>query len=277
MGKKEDPQSSDKEQYFADSSIPVLTVHRITHDLNNLVCGILGLCEAAASGRNEPRRQDKPRPREFSSMDSGSKKDETSELFEIEWAARQAALLLQQLADLCKEKESAARIVYPGEVISSSAGVLKRMLGEEVHFDFEIRENGYPVRMEPGRLEQVVLNLVLNARDATPRGGVVSLKLENLPADQVPDVCFSSREFNGDSIFVKIEVKDNGHGVLSHHRERIFEPYFTTKYGKNSSGLGLSTVKKIVEEAGGRIDLKSGPKSGTVFSIYLPVVKQITQ
>lgn len=300
MGKREIPGKRDLTQdanrESDDHPVPGLVVRRIAHDLNNLIGGIMGLCELINSRQRvflskELSHNDERSDgglglnlgADFSNSDVQIQQNQEyldagyRDMEEIEWAAQQAALLLQQLSCLCSQDVPELEVIYPCDVLLSTVSMLRRMLGDDVQLDSDIKGIGCPVLMRPGCLEQVVLNLVLNARDASPPRGVVKVKVECLAWNEVleiTDLLPKSSSHRPPTRFIKIEVRDHGKGIPTETREKIFEPYFTTKNKKIGSGLGLTTVKEIVEDAGGFISVLSGIGRGTSFSIYLPVLEK---
>lgn len=148
--------------------------------------------------------------------------------------------------------------------------MLRRVLGEDKVFVMELAEDLGWVRADPGQLEQVLLNLALNARDAMPTGGTFTIgtRHEALPSQ---DGGLSGEELPPGS-YVRIMVSDTGHGMDAATRARVFEPFFTTKPVGQGSGLGLATVFGILRQSGGTVRLRSAPGEGTTFSLYLPQI-----
>ena len=270
----EELQSVAFSQTAALSTVPALLVQRIVHDLNNLVTGILGLCELGLSktkgGDSESVALECAGVERGGGDEGGFGFGEEFE--EIEWAAQQAAVLLQHLQGLCGDPEAQREQIYPKDAVLATLALLRRMLGDEVRLESEILEDSCPVFMKPGQLEQVLLNLVLNARDASPAGGRVKVTLESLPREFVSSIPVKRAQGREVSSVLMIQVADEGGGVSPQNRQRIFEPYFTTKKKSGGSGLGLATVKDIVEAAGGGVSVESGQRGGAVFRVFLPVV-----
>ncbi len=219
----------------------------IAHDFNNLLTAIGGSAEAALS-----REPDGPVAQELQQvMDS---------------AARGAALVRQLLA-FARQQALRPRVVELNASVGAMAGLLRRLLGSRVRLNVELDQPGRRVRIDPTQLDQVVMNLALNARDAMPHGGdlriatshTVVLQPEPLGHDELPP-----------GRYVTLEVGDTGGGIPPDLLPRIFEPFFTTRREQGGSGLGLSTVHGIVRQSGGFIAAKSRLGEGTTFRIWLP-------
>jgi CheY-like chemotaxis protein len=158
-----------------------------------------------------------------------------------------------------------------GQLIGRSGRLLKRLIGEHIALTVEVAPGIPAVEADPVQIEQVLMNLAINARDAMPSGGSLHLTLARSTADKA----FADRHppmIPGE--FVRLQVTDTGCGMSESTRERAFEPFFTTK-GLQGTGLGLSTVYGIVKQSGGYIWVTSEPGQGTTFSIYLPVTTAI--
>jgi two-component system cell cycle sensor histidine kinase/response regulator CckA len=219
----------------------------IAHDFNNLLTAIGGSAEAALS-----REPDGPAAQDLQQiMDS---------------AARGAALVRQLLA-FARQQALRPRVVELNASVGAMAGLLRRLLGSRVRLNVELDQPGRRVRIDPTQLDQVVMNLALNARDAMPDGGdlriatshTVVLQPEPLGHDELPP-----------GRYVTLEVGDTGGGIPPDLLPRIFEPFFTTRREQGGSGLGLSTVHGIVRQSGGFIAARSRLGEGTTFRIWLP-------
>src|SRR5262249_10840469 len=144
-------------------------------------------------------------------------------------------------------------------VVREADGLLRRVLGEDIDLKTALDHRLPRILADPGQVEQIIINLAVNARDAMPNGGELRLDtawLEDTGTDEPP---------------VLLEVRDTGHGMDEATRERIFEPFFTTKDVGKGTGLGLATVHGIVEQSGGRIEVESELGRGTAFRVYFPV------
>jgi len=204
----------------------------VAHDFNNLLTVING--NAAVLRGKLPR-------------------GETTLADEIIRAGEQAAALTRQLLTFSRKGVITPKILYPNETIEAVTKMLARLVGERVELATDLDESVGTVKVDPGLLEQALLNLAVNARDAMPHGGKLTLRTRALPRH------------------VRIEVADTGIGMDSVTRARIFEPFFTTKPAGEGTGLGLATVKSIVEQAGGTIAVQSEPGRGASFAIELPL------
>ncbi|MBI2682048.1 MAG: PAS domain-containing protein [Acidobacteriales bacterium] len=223
----------------------------VAHDFNNLLTVIKGysqlLLETATDGNTKEGMQ------------------------EIDAAADRAAALTRQLLAFSRQQVLQPRIVDLNTVIRGMEKMLKRLIGEDVECRLRFADGLHPVLADPTQIEQVVMNLAVNARDAMPRGGVLRIQTANTEIGQSAG--------NGDSeiapgSFVLLRVEDTGMGMDAATQAKVFEPFFTTKPQGKGTGLGLSTVYGIVKQSGGTIEFQSKVGEGTVFQIHLPVAKE---
>jgi len=147
---------------------------------------------------------------------------------------------------------------------------LRRLIGEDVEIAIELAENLHPVRADRGQLEQVILNLAVNARDAMPNGGRLTISTGNVEVEAPAAVALDTSAAPGPHAM--LTVADTGHGMDAATRSHVFEPFFTTKEPGKGTGLGLSTVYGIVAQSGGHIGVDSALGAGSAFSVYLPAV-----
>ena len=184
------------------------------------------------------------------------------DLAQVKGAASRATQLTRQLLAFSRGDGSGARDVDVNAVVSELEAMLRRLIGADIRLETTLDPMLPRVHADPGRIEQVVMNLVLNARDALPSGGRIMIETAGT---RTPP-----QQANGTRSGVTITVRDDGIGMDAATRARIFEPFFTTKEATRGTGLGLATVYGIVEQSGGRIDVASEPGTGTTFSIWLP-------
>jgi signal transduction histidine kinase len=220
----------------------------VAHDFNNLLSVILSYSELIL---RDLKPQD---PLRF-------------EVDEIRKAATRAAGLTKQLLLLSRQRLVEPKVIDPRELLMSMHGMLERIVGEDVDLVLVTPKSVGRVRADASHLEQVVLNLVVNARDAMPRGGKLTIET----ASAVLDENYVASHFPTKAgVYVMIAVSDTGIGIPRELQPRIFEPFFTTKEHGKGTGLGLSTVFGIVQQSGGSIWVYSEPGQGTTFKVYLP-------
>jgi PAS domain S-box-containing protein len=222
----------------------------VAHDFNNLLSVILSYSEMMQS--------------------SIPKEDELhGEVIEIRKAAQRAADLTRQLLAFSRQQVLAPKITDLNQTLASMDKMLTRIIGEHIEVRTRQSQGLGMVKVDPGQIEQVVMNLVVNARDAMPKGGTITLETANVELDQS-----YADEHVGVTAgpHVMVAVTDTGTGMDKKTQERIFEPFFTTKETGKGTGLGLSTVFGIVKQSGGHIWVYSEVGVGTTFKIYFPRV-----
>jgi signal transduction histidine kinase/CheY-like chemotaxis protein len=221
----------------------------IAHDFNNLLMVIRSYAEL---GRRQAAVGD-------------ARVDD--KLVEIDRAADRASDLVRQLLAFGRRQELHPEIVDVNRLVSGLEGMLGRLLGDDVELAVDLAADDVTTRVDPALLEQVIVNLAVNARDAMPRGGRLEIATRVAAAGSS----------DGDPV-VELEVRDDGVGIDPTIRDRIFEPYFTTKEMEKGTGLGLATVYGIVQQSGGTIDVESRLGRGSVFTVRFPrVAKPATQ
>jgi len=174
--------------------------------------------------------------------------------------------LTRQLLAFSRKQVLQPQVLDLGETLVGMQRMLRRLLGEDVQLSVCASECLGRVYADPGQIEQVIMNLAVNARDAMPEGGSLSIELSNVELD-----CRSAARLGvARGAWTRMSVADTGCGMDEATLGRIFEPFFTTKEEGRGTGLGLSTVYGIVEQSGGRITVRSAPGEGTSFDVYLP-------
>lgn len=224
----------------------------IAHDFNNLLQAILGYADLI--------RIKKPDAQQWA-----------KELDEIVHAARRGSDLVRQLLTFSRKIDSRLRPVDLNHEILKVKGILERTIFKMISIELSLAPQLKTINADPSQLEQVLINLAVNARDAMPGGGRLSIRTENVTLDET--FC-SARLHMKPGEYVLLSVADSGHGMDQKTMERIFEPFFTTKETGRGTGLGLPMVYGIIKNHGGFILCDSNLGRGTVFSIYLPVLKR---
>ncbi|MDE3155423.1 MAG: PAS domain S-box protein [Acidobacteriota bacterium] len=222
----------------------------IAHDFNNLLTAIAGNVELL----REERKAAPPAGAE--------------ELDAIAEAARSAADLTRQLLAFSRKQLLRPQIIDLNDVVLRAGRLLKRLLGEDIELVTSLDVPLAPVHADPGQMEQVVLNLCVNARDAMPEGGTLTIESRNVDLDAAYAV---RHEEVTPGPHVMLAVRDTGVGMTPDVQAHLFEPFFTTKETGKGTGLGLATVFGIVAQSGGTIWVYSEPGRGTTFKVYLPV------
>ncbi|MBN1657811.1 MAG: PAS domain S-box protein [Anaerolineae bacterium] len=186
---------------------------------------------------------------------------------EIDETARRGAALTRQLLSFSRREVVERRTLNLNLVVRSLMPMLERLIGENILLETHIADDLWPVRADPSQIEQVLVNLVVNARDAMPHGGKVTIETANITLDKVYAAMHVDAQA-GDHVM--LAVADTGIGMSDELKGRIFEPFFTTKQRGQGTGLGLSTVFGIVKQSEGHIQVYSEPGHGTTFKIYWP-------
>jgi len=223
----------------------------VAHEINNMLTVILGFSNLLLDTLEDPAR--------------------AADVRQMHRAASRAATITHQLLAFSRRQQLRPEVLDPTQLVRTAENMLRRVLGEDKVVVLDLATDVARVRADPGQLEQVLLNLTLNARDAMPPGGTFSIGVRNVTLPS-RDAGSGSEDALLPGSYVQITVTDNGHGMDAATRARVFEPFFTTKPVGQGSGLGLATVFGIVRQSGGSVRLRSNPGEGTTFEIYLPQV-----
>ncbi len=218
----------------------------VAHDFNNLLTAIGGYASLLLDTSEPGQRGD---------------------LEEILKAAKRAAALTKQLLAFSRRQVLEPAIVDVNVLLDDMAAMLRRIIGENIHLTTRLVADGATVRADRNQLEQVVMNLVVNARDATGSRGVIRLETSVVT---LGDNAAGFRLAVKPGTYVGFSVADSGHGMTEDTKTRLFEPFFTTKSRGHGTGLGLATVYGILAQSGGTIDVASEPGAGSTFTVYLP-------
>ena len=223
----------------------------IAHDFNNLLTSVLGYTElvTATFQPEDPRRED---------------------LDEVRRAAESAAALTRQLLTFSRKRVAERVILDVNAIVSNLDRIIRRTIGEDIRVELQLEPGPCCIMADPGQLEQVLMNLSVNARDAMPHGGRLTIGTRHLV---VGAPMASSTGPIPVGQYVVLSVADDGTGMTADAQAHLFEPFFTTKDLGKGTGLGLSTVYGIVHQGHGRIGVTSKPNHGTTFTLYFPCAK----
>lgn len=224
----------------------------VAHDFNNLLTAINGYSALLLSeiDRDHPNFDD---------------------LQQIREAGLRAASLTRQLLAFSRKQVLQPEVVNLNELLHNLERLLKRLIGEDIKLETKLSKELANIKADRGQIEQIIVNLAVNARDAMPGGGKLIIKTQNIYLDEVFVKAYAELEAGS---FVQISISDSGIGIEKSIRDQIFEPFFTTKGTGKGTGLGLSTVYGIVKQSGGQITVYSEPGHGTTFKIYLPALEK---
>ena len=224
----------------------------VAHDFNNLLTVMLGNAEMLSTGETAPEERDE-------------------DIAQIIHAGNRAVALTSQLLAFSRKQVLQPTIVDLNSLVESTTTMLRRLIGE--NFDLRVRlgATASPIYVDPGQIEQVLMNLVINARDAMTDGGTITIQTEGVTLDEAYIHKHTGARAGR---YTKLTVSDTGVGMDAQTRSRIFEPFFTTKEKGKGTGLGLATVYGIVKQSGGYIAVASEPGAGASFEVYLPNANQ---
>ena len=219
----------------------------VAHDFNNLLMAIHGYAEMLVA-----------------SLDGDERREDAEEIVK---AADRAAGLTRQLLAFSRRQVIKQQAIELDKLVESMRNMLQRLIGADIKIDTDVWPDLMPVLADSTQVEQILVNLVVNARDAMPSGGLISIELRNIELDKIGVAAHPGLQ-PGD--YVEMAVSDTGSGMDAETASRIFEPFFTTKEGSKGTGLGLATVYGIVQQNSGAIEVQSRVGQGTTFYIYLP-------
>ncbi len=220
----------------------------LAHDINNYVNAITSQCELV-------RMKAQPGDRVAGKMDM------------VIATAGKITALIRRLLAFSKQQPVDPQVIDLNEVVDGLRGMLKRLIGEDLQLETFLAGDLWRTRVDPSQVEQIVVNLLVNSREASPRGGKVTIETSNVTLD--PEYLRQNPTVQAGD-YVLLAVSDSGAGIPPEIRDRIFEPFFTTKEGTDARGLGLATVYGIVKQNGGHVAVYSELGQGTTFRIYLP-------
>jgi two-component system, cell cycle sensor histidine kinase and response regulator CckA len=222
----------------------------VAHDFNNILAVILGYAEIV-------QRRMTTRGMQHGRIE------------QIRRAAERGANLTRQLLAFSRKQVLEPRVLDLNTLLAGVAPMLRRLIGEDVKLVTSLADDVGPVRADEGQMHQVLMNLAVNARDAMPRGGTLTLATTR----ELSGAAESGTSSPGPAPYVVLSVRDTGHGMDEETLTHVFEPFFTTKEPGKGTGLGLATVYGVVKQSGGHVEVESEPGCGTTFRICLPEVK----
>jgi two-component system, cell cycle sensor histidine kinase and response regulator CckA len=225
----------------------------VAHDFNNLLTVIQGYADLL---RNDP---------------GGDQREERTEAIDqIRIASKRAAALTGQLLAFSRQQVLQPKILELNAVVSNLAPMLRRVIGEDIELVTNLDPRGESVLADAGQLEQVIMNLVVNSRDAMPQGGTLTVETGSADVAEAPGIELEAPPGR----YARLTVKDTGTGLSPQVQARVFEPFFTTKEVGKGTGLGLATVYGIVKQSGGFVQLHSELGHGATFNVYLPCAER---
>lgn len=223
----------------------------IAHDFNNLLAVIINYTN-------------------FIAADIDDSSPICDDIARIQQAGNSAVGLVRQLLLFSRQEAVEPQVVDPNQLVLGMEKLLRRTIGEDIRLETRLATDAALIKIDPGQMEQILMNLAVNTRDAMPQGGTLSIDTSNTRADEY----FAQQHEVDQGDYVRLAVSDNGAGMSEEVLAHIFEPFFTTKSEQEGTGLGLATVYAIVRQAEGCITVRSEPGVGTTFSIYLPATQE---
>ena len=220
----------------------------VAHDFNNLLTAMIGFCDLLLQ-RHSPKDQS------------------FGDIMQIKQNANRAANLVRQLLAFSRQQTLKSKVLNITDVLAELSHLLRRLIGANIELKMTHSRDLGLVRVDESQLEQVIINLVVNARDAIEEGGTLTIRTRNVAAAELADTAHGPMPARD---YVALEIADTGCGISRQNLDKIFEPFFTTKEVGSGTGLGLSTVYGIVKQTGGYIFADSEPGQGATFTIYLP-------
>jgi two-component system, cell cycle sensor histidine kinase and response regulator CckA len=220
----------------------------IAHDFNNMLSSIMGFSSIL-------RLDEKLR---------GESREAVESMMDV---AKSGANLTRQLLSFSRKEIVSPRDLAINSVIDKAVKMLRRLIRGPITLETELEKSLWNIEADPGQIEQIVINLVLNSQDALPEGGRIAITTKNLPGEAAAEL--GPRDLSSVD-YVVLEVIDNGRGMTEDIQQKVFEPFFTTKEQGRGTGLGLSTVYGIALQNGGAVDIESKPEKGTTISVFWP-------
>ena len=221
----------------------------VAHDFNNLLTAMIGFCDLLL-------QRHKPGDQSF------------ADIMQIKQNGNRAANLVRQLLAFSRQQTLQPKVLNLADVLAELMNLLRRLIGAQIKLEMVHGRDVGLIKVDQGQLEQVIINLVVNARDAMPQGGTVTIRTRAVKQEK-PALRGQDEMPPGD--YAAVEVADTGIGIPRENLQRIFEPFFSTKEVGSGTGLGLSTVYGIVRQTGGFVGVESQVNKGSAFTVYLPV------
>jgi PAS domain S-box-containing protein len=226
----------------------------IAHDFNNLLTGVLGYAELLLQDMDDNHQY-------------------YSDINQIISNAERAASLTRQLLAFSRKQVLHPVVISLNTILNNMEDMIKRLVGEKIVVKLSLNNQLSSIKADPNQIEQIVMNLVVNSRDAMPDGGYIEIVTDDITKEQIHEMITDEID-QSQSNFVLLSVIDSGHGIDDETKENLFEPFFTTKSVGKGTGLGLATVYGIVKQSNGYISFESEIGEGTQFDIFFPTVDQ---